>query len=279
MKLVYFGSDLFLPCFEYLVREHQVLALYTYHNAEDYFSEYGIVRRARALGIPVHYGDMTQEETVRLFSECGCELFFVAEYDRILKLPRVLPGAGPGFRGVNTHCSLLPRLRGYYPVEAAMERELSVTGVSMHKLTPSPDGGDILLQRSVEITPETDSVDVYLACAAQAERMTRELMAHFEAYWESAAPQTERLPCARRPQGARLTAGKEITRRTALELFRRYNSLLEVELDGTRYYVTGMTAGTQPLDRPVWRLADDLILWRVRDGHLRLNIRPEGGKA
>ena len=38
MKVVYFGSDVFLSCFEYFVEKHQVLALYTYHNDEDYFT-------------------------------------------------------------------------------------------------------------------------------------------------------------------------------------------------------------------------------------------------
>ena len=45
MKVVYFGSDVFLSCFEYFVEKHQVLALYTYHNDEDYFTEYAIVKR------------------------------------------------------------------------------------------------------------------------------------------------------------------------------------------------------------------------------------------
>lgn len=46
MKVVYFGSDVFLSCFEYFVEKHHVLALYTYHNDEDYFTEYAIVKRA-----------------------------------------------------------------------------------------------------------------------------------------------------------------------------------------------------------------------------------------
>lgn len=52
MKVVYFGSDVFLSCFEYFVEKHQVLALYTYHNDEDYFTEYAIVRRAESLASP-----------------------------------------------------------------------------------------------------------------------------------------------------------------------------------------------------------------------------------
>ena len=62
MKVVYFGSDVFLSCFEYFVEKHHVLALYTYHNDEDYFTEYAIVKRAGELGIPVHYEAISPEE-------------------------------------------------------------------------------------------------------------------------------------------------------------------------------------------------------------------------
>ena len=75
MKIVYFGTDVFLSCFEYFVRHHHIMALYTYHNGEDYFTEYAIVRRARELGIPVHYESVTEEEILR-YMEDGCGLFF-----------------------------------------------------------------------------------------------------------------------------------------------------------------------------------------------------------
>ena len=164
MKVVYFGSDVFLSCFEYFVEKHQVLALYTYHNDEDYFTEYAIVKRAGELGIPVHYEAISSEEIRRYFTEEGCELFFIAEYDRILTLPEELPA----FRGINTHSSLLPQGRSYYPIEGAMERELSCTGVTMHKVAQRLDGGDVLAQHTIDITADTDSIDVYLQSAAWA---------------------------------------------------------------------------------------------------------------
>ena len=118
MKVVYFGSDVFLSCFEYFVEKHQVLALYTYHNDEDYFTEYAIVKRAGELGIPVHYEAISPEEIRRYFTEEGCELFFIAEYDRILTLPEELPA----FRGINTHSSLLPQGRSYYRLCSSVRR-------------------------------------------------------------------------------------------------------------------------------------------------------------
>lgn len=196
MKVVYFGSDVFLSCFEYFVEKHQVLALYTYHNDEDYFTEYAIVKRAGELGIPVHYEAISPEEIRRYFTEEGCELFFIAEYDRILTLPEELPA----FRGINTHSSLLPQGRSYYPIEGAMERELSCTGVTMHKVAQRLDGGDVLAQHTIDITADTDSIDVYLQSAAWGARDGR------------GPPRAPRRPLGRRPTAGGKAALLEASR-------------------------------------------------------------------
>ena len=117
MMVVYFGSDVFLSCFEYFVEKHQVLALYTYHNDEDYFTEYAIVRRAGELGIPVHYEAISPEEIRRYFTEEGCELFFIAEYGRILTLPEGFPAGA----------QLLPH-RGSHGAGAVMHRRDDAQG-------------------------------------------------------------------------------------------------------------------------------------------------------
>lgn len=221
MKVVYFGSDVFLSCFEYFVEKHQVLALYTYHNDEDYFTEYAIVKRAGELGIPVHYEAISPEEIRRYFTEEGCELFFIAEYDRILTLPEDFPA----FRGINTHSSLLPQGRSYYPIEGAMERELSCTGVTMHKVAQRLDGGDVLAQHTIDIAAETDSIDVYLQSAAWARATVEELLEHLDDRWAAGRPQAEKHPYWKRPASALLTLHPEMSRAEALAIFRKYNSM------------------------------------------------------
>lgn len=270
MKIVYFGSDVFLPCFEYFLQQHQVLALYTYHNDEDYFTEYAIVRRAGELGIPVYYASITPEEITRYFTEEGCDLFFIAEYDRILTLPEDLPE----FRGINTHSSLLPQGRSYYPIESAMERGLPRTGVTMHKVAQRLDGGDILAQRTIEIDGETDSVDIYLRCAAHAREMAADIMENFDTCWAAGKPQTERCPYWKRPADEKLTLRHDMDGAEALDVFRRYNSMTQAELDGAWFYVTEVTVGTGPLYKAVQYLSPNRVLYRVRDGHLRLHIQP-----
>ena len=270
MKIVYFGSDVFLSCFEYIVRRHEVMALYTYHNDEDYFTEYAIVRKARELGIPVHYESVTPEETGRYFRE-GCQLYFSAEYDRFIDIPTDLPA----FRGVNIHASHLPQGRSYYPIEAAMERDLRRTGVSLHKLVSHLDSGDLLAQREVEVTADMDSIDVYLRCAAYAREMTEEVLEDIDGAWERAVPQSERLPYWKRPAGEKMTLDHVLTRDEAREVFRRYNALTQVELGGEWHFVTALLSGAAPLMEEELQLAPDRWLYRVADGHLRLNVIPK----
>jgi methionyl-tRNA formyltransferase len=274
MRVVYFGTDVFLSCFEYFLEEHEILALYTYHNAEDYFMEYSIVEKAKQLGIPVYYESISPERITRYFREEECDLFFAAEYNRILKLPDDLPE----FRGINTHSSMLPQGRGYYPIEAAMERKLACSGVTMHKIAPAVDQGDILSQRSVTITDKTDSIDIYLHCAEHAREMIEDIVKNLDEYWEAARPQSELQPYWLRPDTALMTLHHEMTCEDALSVFRNYNSMTQVQLNGEWFHVTAIAAGTGPMHDEVLFLSPVRLLYRVKDGHLRLHIHPMEGK-
>ena len=269
MKIVYFGSDLYLACFEYFVKEHEVLALYTYHNDEDYFKEYAIVCEALKHGIPVHYESITEEEITRLFKKDGCGLLFSAEYDRIIDVPKELDN----FRGINVHGSLLPEGRGYYPIESAMQRGLNHIGVTMHKLAPKLDRGDIIVQHGFELTPETDSIDAYLENAAFIREVLPDVIGNIDKFWNEAKAQTELLPYWKRPGDESLTLNHDMTRQEALSVFKSFNSMTQLEENGEWFFVTGMTAGTAALDRDTFKLSDTLMLYRVADGHLRLHVQ------
>ena len=269
MDIVYFGSDVFLGCFTYLSERHHIRALYTYHNDEDYVTEFGIVKRAREMGIPVHYEAVSPEATRQYFKD-GCELYFVAEYNRIIEIPEDLDS----FRGVNVHSSVLPEGRSYYPIESAMAQGLPRTGVTIHELKPRLDSGAILAQRTFDITPDMDSVDVYLRCGAYAREMTEELFRDFDACWAAAIPQRERLPYWKRPAAKALTIDHAMSREEAVAVFRRFNSMTQVLLDGRWHFVSAMSAGPTPLSEPQQQLAEDRWLYGVTDGHLRLSVHP-----
>ncbi|MBU8817610.1 methionyl-tRNA formyltransferase [Mycobacterium sp. SWH-M5] len=68
------------------------------------------------------------------------------------RLPRELFSI-PKYGTVNLHDSLLPRFTGFSPVIWSLISGASHTGLTAHLMDDELDTGDILLQRSVEITP------------------------------------------------------------------------------------------------------------------------------
>ncbi|MDD2463074.1 MAG: bifunctional UDP-4-amino-4-deoxy-L-arabinose formyltransferase/UDP-glucuronic acid oxidase ArnA [Desulfobulbus sp.] len=64
---------------------------------------------------------------------------------------------------INLHGSLLPRYRGRCPVNWALIHGERETGVSLHYMTPKPDDGDIIAQKSVAI----DDADTALTLFAK----------------------------------------------------------------------------------------------------------------
>ena len=155
-----------------------------------------------------------------------------------------------------------------------MERGLTATGVTLHKVTERLDGGEILAQRRIPVPPEEDSVDVYLRCGAAAREMLEEVLGDFEGAWRRAWGQTDRLPSWRRPAPGLLTLDHGQTAAKALDMFRRYNSLCQVNLRGRWHYVTALEPGTAPLPAPECRLAANRWLYGIADGHLRLHVQP-----
>lgn len=61
---------------------------------------------------------------------------------------------------INVHASLLPKYRGAAPIQWAIARGETVTGVTTMLLNEGLDTGDILLQSETEIRPEDTAVTV-----------------------------------------------------------------------------------------------------------------------
>ncbi|MBW1807609.1 MAG: methionyl-tRNA formyltransferase [Deltaproteobacteria bacterium] len=71
---------------------------------------------------------------------------------QLLDIPRL------GF--INIHPSILPRYRGAAPLQWALINGDSETGVSILKVTPRLDDGDIILQEKVAIDPDENAVEL-----------------------------------------------------------------------------------------------------------------------
>ena len=121
------------------------------------------LERARAAGIPaltisaktLGGREAFEQELQRALERSGIELIVLAGFLTILS---------PDFtrrwdhRILNIHPSLIPAFCGkdYYGLrvhEAALARGVKLTGATVHFVNEIPDGGEILLQKAVEVLP------------------------------------------------------------------------------------------------------------------------------
>lgn len=104
---------------------------------------------AEAAGIPLlQPSKIRTEEFFAELSSYSPELICVTAYGRIL--PKSILDL-PKYGCVNVHASLLPKLRGAAPVNWAIVRGESVTGVTTMLMDEGMDTGDMLLRREAAI--------------------------------------------------------------------------------------------------------------------------------
>jgi len=112
-----------------------------------------VKERALQLGLPV-----AQPEKIKINEDFRAQLaalkpeaIIVVGYGRIIPQWMIdLPPLG----NINLHASLLPKYRGAAPVQWAIARGETATGVTTMRIDAGLDTGDILLQKEVLITPE-----------------------------------------------------------------------------------------------------------------------------
>jgi methionyl-tRNA formyltransferase len=104
---------------------------------------------ARQEGIRVLQPERLKEpETLATLKSLQADVFVVVAYGHIL--PKQLLQA-PQLGCVNVHASLLPRYRGAAPIQWAIARGESVTGITLMKMDEGLDTGPILLQKRCPI--------------------------------------------------------------------------------------------------------------------------------
>ncbi|MCK4772960.1 MAG: methionyl-tRNA formyltransferase, partial [Candidatus Latescibacteria bacterium] len=106
---------------------------------------------ALELGIPVaEYEDLKGPRTGRLLKSLNADMWVVVAFPIIPEALLDIPALGI----VNLHASLLPRYRGAAPVQWAIIRGETVTGVTTFFIDAGVDTGSVCLQREVGIGPE-----------------------------------------------------------------------------------------------------------------------------
>lgn len=108
--------------------------------------------RALAAGLPVlQPARLRDPEWPGRLRELGAEVGVVVAFGQIL--PRAVLEA-PRRGSINVHGSLLPRYRGAAPIQWALIRGETVTGITTFQMDEGMDTGPLLLQASTPIGPE-----------------------------------------------------------------------------------------------------------------------------
>lgn len=94
------------------------------------------------------------EKFIQALGELRPDLIAVTAYGQIL--PKVILDL-PKFGCVNVHTSLLPKYRGAAPIQWALLNGDAETGVTIMKMDPGMDTGDVLAQEPTPILPSDNS--------------------------------------------------------------------------------------------------------------------------
>lgn len=117
---------------------------------------YALERAAKAgVETAVRKGPAFEDELRALLKQYRIDLIILAGFMRILS--ESFTSEWPN-RILNVHPSLIPAFcgKGYYGLrvhEEALRRGVKVTGATVHFVNEIPDGGEIILQKAVDVLP------------------------------------------------------------------------------------------------------------------------------
>ncbi|HPE95211.1 MAG TPA: methionyl-tRNA formyltransferase [Bacillota bacterium] len=155
MRIVFMGTpDFAVPPLNALCESHDVVAVVTKTDKprgrgnKTVFSP--VKAQAIENGIEVLQPETLRNEAIwEKLRSYEADLFVVAAYGKLL-LPEVLEI--PLFGCINIHASLLPKYRGAAPINRAIMNGDTVGGLSIMYMAQGLDTGDVILQRSFDIS-------------------------------------------------------------------------------------------------------------------------------
>jgi methionyl-tRNA formyltransferase len=170
MRLIFLGTPAFaVPTLERMIEDgHEVPAVITQPDRPKGRSQElaasPVKQAAQRRGLAVYQPErIRRPEALELLSGFHADGMVVVGYGQII--PQAVIDLTPhGI--VNVHASLLPKYRGAAPVQWAIARGETRTGVTTMQIDAGLDTGDILLQAETAIGPEETSVEL-------AERLSR----------------------------------------------------------------------------------------------------------
>ncbi len=165
MKIVFMGTPEFaVPTLKRLIDHHEVMAVLTQpdrprgRGQKMQFSP--IKEESLKNNIPVYQPIKLKNdsETIDIIKQIKPDAIVVVAFGQILpKMVLDIPRLGC----INVHASLLPDLRGAAPINWAVIRGYSITGVTTMLMNEGLDTGDMLLKREIAIEHDDTCEEVH----------------------------------------------------------------------------------------------------------------------
>lgn len=164
MRLVFMGTPAFaVPSLKAVIHAgHEVVGVCTQpdrvQGRGQTLTLSPVKTLALARGIPVMQPTkMSSPECVQQLADWRPDAIAVTAFGRIL--PKAILDLPP-MGCINVHASLLPGYRGAAPVQWALIRGDTETGITTMRMDEGMDTGDVLLQRTVPIAPEDTAAEL-----------------------------------------------------------------------------------------------------------------------
>ncbi|MBL3700134.1 methionyl-tRNA formyltransferase [Leucobacter luti] len=158
MRIVFAGTPEFaVPSLRALVAAgHEVIGVITREDAplgrKRVLTPSPVAAAAEQLGLPVLRANRLDAAATEWVAERAPELGVIVAYGGLVREPLLsLPAHG----WINLHFSELPRWRGAAPVQRALEAGEQQLGVTVFRLVPALDAGDVLTRDAREFAPGT----------------------------------------------------------------------------------------------------------------------------
>ena len=184
MKLIFMGTPAFaVPTLERLAANgHEIVAVFTQpdrpkgRGQQDAMSP--VKEAALRLNLSVQQPERVKRpEIVEQIRALAPEAMVVVGYGQII--PRSILDIPP--QGIiNVHASLLPKYRGAAPIQWAIARGETHTGVTTMKINEGLDTGDMLLKWETEIAPEETAPQLSARLAAAGADLAVKTMAQLD---------------------------------------------------------------------------------------------------
>jgi methionyl-tRNA formyltransferase len=138
----------------------------------------GMKEIAQEKNVPVFQpADINAPEGVAQLRDLQPDLLVVAAYGQILS-KEVL--SIPPLGGINVHASLLPKYRGAAPIAWAIIHGETQSGVTIIRMSPSLDAGDMLAQEALAILPGETAGELETRLAPLGAKLALEVIARLK---------------------------------------------------------------------------------------------------